>query len=84
MTVGTEFIIFMDDICRRHDRDCDAPFLYKGEDAIFFSPSSVPDDVSAGDDIYTAAETGICKPFSEADTGNRKPLSGADMDKYNR
>lgn len=58
-----------------HDpgNDRDALFLYKDTDAIFSWPSNVLDDVSAGDNIHSVANTGICRP-----------LSAADMDKHRR
>ena len=56
-----------------HDpgNDRDALFLYKDTDAIFFWPSNVLHDTSAGDNIDNVADTGICRP-----------LSARDMDKY--
>lgn len=58
-----------------HDpgNDRDALFLYKDTDAIFFWPSNVFHDVSAGNNIHNVAETGIWRP-----------LSAPDMDKYKR
>jgi hypothetical protein len=53
--------------------DRDALFLYKDANAIFYWPSNVLHDVSAGDNIHNVADTGICRP-----------LSAPDMDKYKR
>ena len=56
-------------ICRDPGSHRDAVFVYNDGNAIFFGPSNVPDDVSAGDNTHIGVNRGICRPLSAPDRG---------------